>query len=225
MSGRTRGLTLIEILIVIGLLLGLAALSLPTVVQQLDDRAFTAGGDVIQRHLAMARAHAKRTGNPVEVVYQIPDRRMVARSFDVTMQDEEEAPVDPPLITSWSVRELPGRIMLTDQPPLEGAEENELTFESQVQTAPRLRVAVFLGDGSALIGQPLWLRDLDGRQARIRLNPFTGVAIFDAQKSTGDPDQERQRQDEADDQAAQSPDDAEADGPRQDGRNRQESAP
>ena len=72
---RTRGLTLIEILIVIGLLIALAALALPTIVQRLDARAFDAGGDVIQRHLVLARAHARRASDPVEVVYEVAGRR------------------------------------------------------------------------------------------------------------------------------------------------------
>ena len=117
MSGRARGLTLIEILIVIGLLLALAAIAAPAVVQQLEARAFDVGGDVIRRHLQLARAYAQRNRQAVEVVYEVDTRRMIARPFDVERIDAD-APTDaPPLATVWSIRELPGRAELSEQAP------------------------------------------------------------------------------------------------------------
>jgi prepilin-type N-terminal cleavage/methylation domain-containing protein len=188
MSGRTRGLTLIEVLIVIGLLLALAALALPAMVHQLDARAFEAGGDTVQRHLVLARAHARRTRDPVEVVYEVADRRMVARPFDVKMLDGD-APEPAPLATVWSVRELPGRVVLSEQAPPGALSDDEVAVE-EAASAPFIRVAVFLGDGSTLVGNPFWLTDDDGRWVRMTLNPLTGTAVQDSGEGDEEPEEE-----------------------------------
>lgn len=57
------------------------------------------------------------------------------------------------------------------------------------------RVALFLPDGSAPMSLPLRLRDRDGRQAVIVINPFTGRAVIEradaaAAESLVDPDAE-----------------------------------
>ncbi len=43
-----------------------------------------------------------------------------------------------------------------------------------------IRLAVFLPDGSALLGEGVWVVDNDGRARRIEVNPWTGLPIFDA---------------------------------------------
>jgi len=76
-----RGLTLLELLIVLALLVALGAIALPMLVVRLDARAFETAGEVAVNHLLLARAHAQATGEPVEVRYRGDGRWLEARLF------------------------------------------------------------------------------------------------------------------------------------------------
>jgi type II secretory pathway pseudopilin PulG len=41
-----------------------------------------------------------------------------------------------------------------------------------------VRLAVFMPDGSAMLGEDLWLNDDDGRWGRISINPWSGLPMF-----------------------------------------------
>jgi prepilin-type N-terminal cleavage/methylation domain-containing protein len=81
-GGGRRGLTLLELLIVIALLLALGALSLPAIQRTLEDRAFETAVEVTTSQLLLARAHAQVSGEPVEVRYRSPRPNIVAVRFD-----------------------------------------------------------------------------------------------------------------------------------------------
>ncbi len=76
-----RGLTLIELLLAIGLVLIVGALVLPTVFTGLRERSFESAAEVVRNQLLLARAHAQVTRRPVEVLYaNLPPRRPGVRA-------------------------------------------------------------------------------------------------------------------------------------------------
>lgn len=46
-------------------------------------------------------------------------------------------------------------------------------------SGPDIRLAVFMPDGSALMGAPVWFNDDDGRVGKLTVNPWTGLPIFE----------------------------------------------
>ena len=50
----------------------------------------------------------------------------------------------------------------------------------------RIRLAVFMPDGSALMGRVMWLSDEHGRVGRIFVNAFTGLPGFERQEDMAD---------------------------------------
>ena len=186
-----RGLTLIELLLAIGLVLIVGALVLPTVFTGLRERSFESAAEVVRNQLLLARAHAQVTRRPVEVVYaNVPPRRpgVRARYFLVdapgpaiyrptggAASGEAEAdpfPIDDQwqttpeqvIVEGWADRDLPDDLRLTDR-----AESDRVV----------LRLAVYMPDGSAPLMQPVWLRDEHGRRGKIEVNPWTGLPSFE----------------------------------------------
>jgi len=200
-----RGLTLLEILIAIALLLALGALVFPTMMKSLDERAFESAADVTLHHLLLARAHAQTTGQPIEVRFHADPARLSAQAFeaglrvidlgeyrDAAAQDraesdalglDYEAAYVRRIAETWANRLLPGRIRFVDQPPGESrAVDLDLELFGEARLAsPRapIRLAVFMSDGSALLGDPVWLTDADGRWGRLWVNLWTGLPSFE----------------------------------------------
>ena len=200
-----RGLTLLEILIALALLLALGALVFPAMMESLDERAFVSAADVTRHHLLLARAHAQATGQPIEVRYHADPARLSARAFeaglrvidlgeyrDAAAEDraesdalglDYEATDDRRIAETWANRLLPGQVRFVDQPPGESRAVDldlELYGEARLAT-PRapIRLAVFMSDGSALLGDPVWLTDADGRWGRLSVNHWTGLVTFE----------------------------------------------
>ena len=220
-----RGLTLLELLIVLGLLLALGALVFPALMQSLDERAFESSADVVRNQLLLARAHAQTEGEPVEVIYHDDpplNSRVEARRFEAGLRafergeylearrhspdagdplrlEYEQADPDVSIPASWAVRRLPDGLRITDRRPLEVDEEGgllgsvpEQAFEpggdalagESLDERASFRLAVFLPDGSALLGEPFWIKDGDGRLGVFEVNHWTGLPTFDRIGST-----------------------------------------
>ncbi len=192
-----RGLTLIELLLAIGLVLIVGALVLPTVFTGLRERSFETAGEVVRNQLLLARAHAQLTRRPVEVVYvNLPPRRpgVRARYFLVDapgpamkrstgrsaspeaeadpfpIDDEWQTTPDQVIVDGWADHDLPDGLRLTDRAETETTETTETLV---------LRLAVYMPDGSAPLVQTVWIRDDHGRSGRIEVNPWTGLPSFD----------------------------------------------
>ena len=207
-----RGLTLLELLIAIGLVVALGALVFPTMMGRQRQRTFDSTIQIIRDQLLLARAHAQATGVPVEVMYSSDTPRVEARMFrperaasrfgdddgSAAMLDFPEEPDEDVLIPEgWAYRHLAEGVHVTRTPPQElgdgyddpfGSFDDDLgaylddASASLVPDQPRriIRLAVFLPDGSALLGEGVWVVDNDGRARRIEVNPWTGLPIFDA---------------------------------------------
>lgn len=89
-----RGLTLLEILVALAILLAIAGLVVPTYLESLNRRAFESAEQMIVNQFILARAHAQTTGRPVEVRYE-PDTRIVrARLFNPQVEQGQLSSLD-----------------------------------------------------------------------------------------------------------------------------------
>ena len=206
-----RGLTLLELLIAIGLVVALGALVFPTMMGRQRQRTFDSTIEIIRDQLLLARAHAQATGVPVEVMYYSDAPHVEAWMFrpelaasrfgdadgSAAMLDfDEERDEDLLIPEGWAYRHLAEGVQVTKTPPQEledgyddpfgsfdddlGAYFDDASSSLVLDQPPRtIRLAVFLPDGSALLGEGVWVVDNDGRARRIEVNPWTGLPIFD----------------------------------------------
>ena len=77
-----RGVTLIELLIALALILATAAIVLPTFDRRLRDSEFTETAQQIRALLTMARAESQRIGEPLEVIYDAEETELEVHVFD-----------------------------------------------------------------------------------------------------------------------------------------------
>jgi prepilin-type N-terminal cleavage/methylation domain-containing protein len=138
-----RGITLIELLVAIAILLAIGAIVTPLMVRTLDERRFESAGEQIEQQMLLARSYAQRTGEPIEVRFHHDTRRIVARRFMIANDsgssnvnsrspatrergaqdtdpfatldlDDDQASI---IIEAWAERTLPRGIDLSDQRP------------------------------------------------------------------------------------------------------------
>jgi type II secretory pathway pseudopilin PulG len=211
-----RGVTLLELLLAIALLLALGALVLPALFDRLTERAFESSAEIVRSQLLLARAHAQVTGEPIEVLFETDPARVAARRFDVglvdperggsapgeenlddepfevTSLDQEQAPETLRIGEPWAERVLPDGVWIADRSGLAeegsggyGAEAGfraagDDRIESERDEAlRRIRLALFMPDGSAVLAEPVWIRDEHGRRGRLTVNHWTGLPSFE----------------------------------------------
>ena len=185
-----RGLTLLEIIIALAMVLSITAMIAPPVLRRLDERSFTAACDLLSQQMLLARAHAQAVGAGVEVLHDFDTRITRARLFAVPPGDADRlddgggAVIREP----WSERMLHDGLAITDVDP---REDEDALFHTRVEPIDQsldpaaaarlepLRLAVFLPDGSALLGAAIWLTDDDDRVARLTTNPLTGLVSIE----------------------------------------------
>ncbi len=122
-------------------------------------------------------------------------------------QDEDELVIG----EAWAYRHLAQDVRITKTPPQDAADDFDDAFGSfddfddqrqffdPDQEPHAIRLAVFLPDGSALLGEPVWVIDNDGRVGRLEVNPWTGLPSFDATgayRGTDEPVDDEQLDDE-----------------------------
>ena len=209
-----RGVTLLELLLAIALLLALGGLVLPALFNRLPERAFVSSAEIVRSQLLLARAHAQATGEPIEVLFATDPPRVVARRFDaslatlepradasdapdgqnepfeVTSLDDEEAPEALRIPEPWAERVLADGVWIAERPGLPEGEPAGFGVEAQLLAAgdedverdevPRaIRLALFMPDGSAVLAEPVWVRDGHGRRGRLTVNHWTGLPSFE----------------------------------------------
>ncbi|MHC4992722.1 MAG: hypothetical protein ACYTGC_17260, partial [Planctomycetota bacterium] len=160
---RSRaGLTLIELILALALLVALTAIVAPAMNDVLAERSFESTREVLTHQLLLARSHAQATGEAVEVVYDADSRVVSARLFGA-FADEAERSEDASLIRAlpfsddtgmqvrerWAHRRLPRPMRLSDEPPVPADEV--LTRPGTIAATaagigpePPLRLAVYL---------------------------------------------------------------------------------
>ena len=189
---KQRGLTLIEVLIALGILLALTAVVLPTAAWALRMRALESARDGVEATLLQARAHARLNGRSVEV--SVIGDRLEAKWFDpssggvesegnteLTLEDDLRIPV------SWASRRMPAEIQVMSlreyQENLDPLEESSANSYQPpgiaVDTVLPMRLAVLLSDGGALSGTPVVLVGEDGEALLVKVDPWTGRPLID----------------------------------------------
>lgn len=119
--------------------------------------------------------------------------RQAVGSADDGLNDEllfgdEESDPEALIPEGWASRHLADGVWITDRPPgrASGFDEGEIAAVEGDRQPPdglsepprRIRLAVFLPDGSALLGEPAWIGDADGRLGKLQVNPWTGLPSF-----------------------------------------------
>jgi hypothetical protein len=186
-----RSLTILEMLIALALLLAMAAIVAPSLLNTLEERAFETAADETNEQLMMARAHAQATGTPIEVTYSAGKSQVQARVFspmaDVgAIADSGGEPVHEP----WALRFLGRGVRIVARKPVsESAAVDpmvaELPIPDDVETLEDLgkgqdvRLAVFMPDGTALMSDRVWLNDAKGRLGVFTINPWSGLPFFE----------------------------------------------
>ncbi len=118
--------------------------------------------------------------------------------FEPLMLDYEQPERQSLIPQDWAYQHLAPGVWISDRRPGGGtsfgltafdpvgsgrAENDRLfLFDDQAQSpAARdepgraIRLAVYVADGSALLGRPVWIQDNDRRLARLTVNPWTGL--------------------------------------------------
>ena len=99
---------------------------------------------------------------------------------------------DGAIAESWANRSLSHGIRLANRPPAKAVQSddqraarsedhgsNPTNLTASSDERDDIRLAVFMPDGSALMGAPIWFNDDDGRIGKLTINPWTGVPIFE----------------------------------------------
>lgn len=188
---KRRGFSFLELLVALAIVLIAAALSIPALMNFANERAFESGADLLVDQLLLARAAAQERGEPVEVVYLQDQRLVLARLFRpgetssvvnptpssdrITLRDEVPANLTQP----WARRAMTGTMVLSRQRPRGEPEEPVEPGSADPFDAAPLRLVVYLPDGTALMGDDVWLTDDRGRVGRLRVNPWTGLPRYE----------------------------------------------
>jgi hypothetical protein len=74
-------MTLLETLLALAIVLALGSVVVVSMDRSLTRGQFERGGDLLDEHVRLARAHASRTGEAVEIVFDLDRRMLIARRF------------------------------------------------------------------------------------------------------------------------------------------------
>lgn len=216
-----RSLTLLEVLIVVALLLGMAAIIAPSVISTLDEQAFETAADVTGEQLMLARAHAQATGQSVEVRYRRGESRVEARffmpwmmSYQIAAAADSEAgssqtgasaeansstdrtPSNRDIAEAWASRSISKSVRIgshrtggsdSDSRHATSSLDDAEAIEAELTNTDGVRLAVFMPDGTALLNDPFWFEDGDGRVGRLTINPFSGLPAWERLIDLTDP--------------------------------------
>ncbi|MHC4427064.1 MAG: hypothetical protein ACYS0D_00470 [Planctomycetota bacterium] len=112
--------------------------------------------------------------------------------FQVTSRDDEQAPETLRIPEPWAERLLAEGVWIADRSGLaeqgrdglgaaaaiRAAEDARIEIEGD-ETLRAIRLALFMPDGSAVLAEPVWVRDEHGRRGRLTVNHWTGLPSFD----------------------------------------------
>jgi hypothetical protein len=87
---------------------------------------------------------------------------------------------------AWASRELGHGIRIVARRPhadlipgLDASDDGESGGFEELGKGQDVRLAVFMPDGSALLGDPVWLNDQEGRCGVLTINPWSGLPVFE----------------------------------------------
>jgi type II secretory pathway pseudopilin PulG len=192
-----RGLSILEILVAIGLILAVAAVAVPWTLGWLGNRELDDAGDRIAMQMLMARAAAREEGRPVEVVASADGGAPSVEARWVSLDDAEgdEAISRGDMTTSdgflqssidadWASFALPNGLSIAiaagdgangDDEDSEMDDAAEDVVASADAAAPQT-LALFLPDGTVLMAPVFMLRTDAGIARAMRVDRATGRA-------------------------------------------------
>ncbi len=182
---RRSAFTLIEMLVVIGILVGVIGVAMLSLTDFRRESELRAIADRLESVCEMARAEALRHGRPVEIILREPARagslRLLTRRLDPAAEsrstEDALAPEPEPARTRT---ELPSWLIIDES-------DADTRRDDGGGEAAETRLAVFLPDGSALGAAETAFRD-SRASARVRLtiDGLTGVASTAIDWNAGD---------------------------------------
>lgn len=189
---RRDAFTLIELLIVVGILVGIVGVAMLSLTDFRRESELRAVADRMEAVGALARAEALRRGEPVELILREPGAagsesaramRLLTRHLDpIGSASEESDGRDASRVSSARARtELPKWLSVAD-------EVRGQPVRARGESADH-RLAVFMADGSALGGRLVMLEDArSGARVTIEIDALTGgcAATIDWNPEPGD---------------------------------------
>ena len=202
--GLRAGFTIIELLIVIGVVLVIGAISLPFTLRQFERRTETEAIDRLGLLLRLARAESRSSGVPLEVRCDAAGRKVFVLRVDprdpptIEIGGSELDEGDDPerqLLDSWSIVELPSSLTVVPAPekddddgffgddldldfePLSVLDEDPLSREDPWSATTRL--VLLVPDGTVISTEDFGLRSPEGWR-RLRVDPWTAVATLES---------------------------------------------
>jgi len=173
---RSRGYTLLELLLVLGIMIILAGITMPMALDTLDTHRLRASADRVQGAFADARNQAIRSGNEVAFYYQTGFRTFFVLEFNPLIPK----PLPPVPDEQWTrdstsdirsnVLEMGVRFAGANVSP------DSRSQVSQVTDVPNYQRILFYPDGTA---QParVFLINETGAGIRVELRSLTGTSL------------------------------------------------
>jgi len=182
---RALGYTLLELLLVMGILVVLAGITMPMALDTLDTHRLRASADRIQGAFAEARNQAIRSGNEVAFYYQPGFRTFFVMEFNplvpqsLPLVPNEELARDSTSDLRSNILEMGVTFAGADVSP------DSRSQVSAVTDVPNYQRILFYPDGTA---QParVFIADRQGTGLRIELRSLTGTSIVSEMLLTTD---------------------------------------
>jgi type II secretory pathway pseudopilin PulG len=107
-----------------------------------------------------------------------------------TLVEKQPASTSREIPESWACQKLGANVRFRTSPPVTAEADGDRNlsepslgeddYESLADLASgqEVRLAVFMPDGSALAGEPVWLNDDQGRCGLFTINPWSGLPVF-----------------------------------------------
>lgn len=201
----SRGLTLIEVVIVIAIIAILSALALPAIWNRLGDSRVNSAARQLEAAVISVRAQSQREGYAISLVASHDERGMLLKAERIEQPGswlDEEMPIDrrsgdqrehgrdAGVPTARVIGRLAkgvtvaaGRISETEQ----GNDALPLR-RHEIEQFPPVRIAVALPDGTVIVQPPVRLT-AGSTQLRMHINRFTGASSVERERLQGEADQ------------------------------------
>ncbi|MDA8562897.1 GspH/FimT family pseudopilin [Mariniblastus sp.] len=178
MARATLGFTLLELMLVMGILVAISAIALPTVTRSFSSQALVKAADRVRVSMGQARVRAIRTGQ-IHAVGYLPGRGWIdvasldqlptiASKVGRRLQDQQRA-----LTSNYDDDLLPGGVTFVAGQTYVDARATDTS--EQIGDGSALRTILFYPDGTSQDAR-LTLQNEDGRIIDVTLRGLTGTA-------------------------------------------------